>query len=256
MRSIGVLKQNQTPWPPYRTPQKHNSAYRDPRRALQTRLFHAVAWHCLYRSAIAKDVSEHTLGLLIYLLDQAWICYNSSSSSNVSENQTTNEQQPMDTDPPTETKFTPFTPSAASTRECIVENSIITTDGNKCPLRHIKIPEVDTSKFCYQTKDQDKHLLLLDRWYGDDDLVQNLCTTITHIELPPPYVSPSVSTVEEQPEPSLAVVNTSTSTASAMATNIIDYFTSSVGAVTSSTTGASSSTAASNVVETGENFSI
>lgn len=230
MRSIGLLQQNQTPWPPYRMPQQHHQAYRDPRRALLSRLFHSVAWHCLYRSAVFRDVSEHTLSLLIYLLDQAWICYDSSSSN---DNKTTlNLQHPMDTN----------------------ESSKVDFDDDICPKRCIKITEADASSYCCNNDkgtDPDIPLYLLDRWYDSDDLLYNMCTTITHIELPPPYFHYYFDNNADDANST----TTNSAAASTMAINLFDYFTSSVVAAASAAS-SSSPTTVSNNLETSERFFI
>lgn len=227
MRSIGLLRQNQTPWPPYRTPQKHHPAYRDPCRALLSRLFHAVVWHCLYRSTMFRDISEHTLSLLIYLLDQAWVCYNEQSI--VTDNKTSNLQQPMDTDP-------------WSSGACSQKNSKFDTDDNINPKRRIKITAADaTNYFCDSDSNkgniQDTSLLL-DRWYEHDDLVQNLCTTITHIELPPPFYHYYFGSATDE--------TTNSTAASTMATNLFDYFTSSVAAAAAAASSSSPITVSHN----------
>jgi len=163
MRSIGLLRHNETPWPPYKTPQNHHSAYKDPRRVLLSKLFHAVVWHSLYRSVIHRDVSEHTLSLLIYLLDQAWICYNNNSVAN------DNRMEFMSGDN---------------------KNSTNVTNDNVCPKRHIKITADNSYGFNTESESEESKksaIVLLDDWYEHDDLAINLCTTITHIELPPPF---------------------------------------------------------------------
>lgn len=206
MRSIGVLKQNQNTWPPYRMPQKHHPAYRNPCRVLLSKLFHAVIWHCLYRSAVYRDISEHTLSLLVYLLDQAWISYNNTPFDNKTSN---NEQQPMDTDPPTK-------PSAASSEE-----------SKNGPKRKIKITVADASNSDSDAANaKETTLLLLNNWYEHDDLAYNLCTTITHVELPPPYYHYFFG--EEATN-----ATSNVTAASTMATNLFDYFTSSVAAAAS-----------------------
>lgn len=237
MRSIGLLRQNQTPWPPYRTPQKHHPAYRDPCRALLSRLFHAVSWHCLYRSAVYRDISEHTLSLLVYLLDQAWVCYNKQSI--VNDNNTTNIPRPMETDP-------------WNSGECSQQNSKFNTDDNMHPKRRIKITAADASNYCCDGDSdtgnvRDTSLQLLDRWYDHDDLVHNLCTTITHIELPPPfyhYYFGSASSTDE---------TTNSTAASTMATNLFDYFTSSVAAAAAAASSSSPITVSHNF-EPGKNI--
>lgn len=238
MRSIGLLSQNQTPWPPYRTPQQHHPAYRDPRRALLSRLFHAVVWHCLYRSAVYRDVSEQTLSLLVYLLDQAWICYNNSSVASGNETTSNQQRQHMDTDPPTET----FSSSAASSGQCFNEHSRVDSDVNTCPKKQIKL----SSEFSENESEieQDPSDLLLDHWFDHDDLVNNLCTTITHVELPPPLFNYYFGTSSDD--------TTNTTAASTMATNLFDYFTSSVAAAAAA---ASSSTTMS-IPETGKKYFI
>ncbi|XP_025207566.1 uncharacterized protein LOC112603273 isoform X2 [Melanaphis sacchari] len=219
MRSIGVLKQNQNTWPPYRMPQKHHPAYRNPCRALLSKLFHAVVWHCLYRSAVYRDISEHTLSLLVYLLDQAWICYDSSFDNKTSNNQ----QQPMDTDPPTEQSESSSSTSAASSRERFYENRTIKNG----PKRKIKITVADTNNSDNEAVNaKETTLLLLNHWYDHDDLAYNLCTTITHVELPPPYYHYFFG--EEATN-----ATSNVTAASTMATNLFDYFTSSVAAATS-----------------------
>lgn len=231
MRTIGLLKQNQSTWPPYRMPQQHHPAYRNPCRALLSRLFHAVAWHCLYRSAVYRDISEQTLSLLIYLLDQAWIFYNNSS---IDINTSNNIQQPMDTDQPASSSSTS---SAASAEECCYENF----KTKSCPKRKIKITVADASSLdSDKANAKETSLLLLDRWYGHDDLAHNLCTTITHVELPPPYYRCLFG--EEA---------TNTAAASTMATNLFDYLTSSVAAAASVATSSSPTTVSHNF-ETGK----
>lgn len=201
MRSVGSLKPNETPWPPFRTPKQHHLSYRDPRRALLTKLFQSVAWHCLYRAAVYRDVNEHSLSLLVYLLDQAWIC---NSSANNRNNAASNQQhQPMDVDEDVD----------QSTMD-----SKIKTDEDKFPKKKIQIKTTDFKP------EHDTPFLLLERWFDSDDLVNNLCTTITSIESPPSffnyYFGPSG--------------DGDTSAASTLATNLFDYFTSSVAVATGS----------------------
>jgi len=220
MRSIGVLKQNQSTWPPYRMPQKHHPAYRNPCRALLSKLFHAVVWHCLYRSTVYRDISEHTLSLLVYLLDQAWTCYNNTPFENKTSN---NEQQPMDTDPPTK-------PSASSSSTSSAASS---TESKNGPKRKIKITVADASNSDSDAVNaKETTLLLLNNWYEHDDLPYNLCTTITHVELPPPYYHYYFG--EEATNATFNVTAAST-----MATNLFDYFTSSVAAAASAASSSS-----------------
>lgn len=204
MRSVGSLRPNETPWPPFRTPQKQHPAYRDPRRALLTKLFQSIAWHCLYRAAVYRDVNEHTLSLLVYLIDQAWIC-----NSIENQNKTTSnlEQQPMDLD----------------NMETMDTN--IKTDEDKFPKKKIKILSSDS-------KPEHDNPHLLDRWFDNDDLVQNLCTTITYIESPPSFFNYYFGPAGDSDTPN-------TSSASTMATNLFDYFTSSVAAAAAAATSSS-----------------
>lgn len=160
MRSIGLLKQNQTPWPPYKTPLNQHSAYKDPRRVLLSKLFHTVVWHSLYRTIFHKDVCEHVLSMLIYLLDQAWICYNNTSVTN--NNQMTSNSQNKE----------------FISGETYNKNSDITI--NMCPKRRIKI----TADSFKTEADEFQGSTVMDSWYENDDLINNLCTVITHIELP------------------------------------------------------------------------
>ncbi|VVC34687.1 Zinc finger, UBR-type,Zinc finger, RING/FYVE/PHD-type,Zinc finger, RING-type [Cinara cedri] len=136
MQSIGILKKNQTPWPPYRTPHQQHPAYNDPRRVLLSRLFHTVTWHCLYQLLVYEFIDEHVLSLVIHLIDQAWIYYYSSTVNDI------------------------------KSRDCSLN-----TEDNIYKKKQIKIPSIDD-------KIQDWKLLI-DYWFDDDDLVKNLCTTIT-----------------------------------------------------------------------------
>lgn len=247
MRSIGLLRQNQTPWPPYRTPQQHHPAYRDPRRVLLTRLFHAVAWHCLYRSAIHRDVSEQTLSLLIYLLDQAWLCYN--SSTDVIDNETTSnvQQQQMDIDPPNK-QFRSFSTESG---ECSQNNAKIISNDQICPKRRIKLTTTEANNYCSAENVNDienNSISLLDRWYDQDDFLHNLCTTITHVEVPPPPYHYYFGTTPDDS-------TTSSTAASTMATNLFDYFTSSVAAAAAVASSSSSINIAHNF-EIGKKYSI
>jgi len=231
MRTVGLLKQNQNPWPPYRMPQQHHPAYRNPCRALLSKLFHAVVWHCLYRSAVYRDISEHTLSLLVYLLDQAWICYKNSTDGNRTSN---DQEQPMEIDPPSKQ-------SAASSSTSSTANS----NTKSCLKRKVKITVTDASNSdCETANTKETTLQLLNRWYGHDDLAHNLCTTITHVELPPPYYHYFFG---EEPTNTTSNVTA----ASTMATNLFDYFTSSVAAAAS--VASSSPNPVSHNFEPGEN---
>ncbi|XP_060847929.1 uncharacterized protein LOC132927424 isoform X2 [Rhopalosiphum padi] len=212
MRSIGVLKQNQNTWPPYRMPQKHHPAYRNPCRALLTKIFYAVVWHCLYRSTIYRDISEHTLSLLVYLLDQAWICYDNAP---IDTSEFYN-QEPMDTDPPTNQSASS---SAALSKEYFFKESHFSP-----PKRRIKLILANPNSVPVTSKETT--LLLLNHWYDHDNLALNFCTTITHVELPPPFTRYFFGG-----EATSATSNVTA--ASTMATNLFDYFTSSVAAAAS-----------------------
>lgn len=155
MTSIGLLKNNQTPWPPYRTPQQHHSAYSDPRKVLLSRLFHTVTWHCLYQSFVYNYVNEHTWSLVIHLLNQAWLYY-ISSTVNTKEFTSKLHQQPINIDPSGD----------FSQKDCNIN-----TEDDDCPKKQIK-------KSLLTDSNQD-WTLLFDRWFDDDDLVKNLCTIIT-----------------------------------------------------------------------------
>lgn len=218
MRSVGVLKQNETPWPPYKKPQKHHPAYKDPCRVLLSRLFHGVVWQCLYRAAVFKDVGEHALSLLIYLLDLAWTCYIDSS---INEKNSSNQQQPpMDLDPNASSLPT-------SSREYSLEPPKTDTVEKLCPTKRIKITEADASHASCENdksknldKKQDAKPFLLDHWFNSDDLVENFTTVITDFELPPPYFHYFFGPGSENTIPP-----TNTSTTSTLSTNIFDILT-------------------------------
>lgn len=220
MRSIGLIKQNEIPWPPYKTPPQHHPAYRNPCRALLSKLFHAVVWHVLHRSVTFKDIGEHTLSLLIYLLDLAWTCY-IDTSINDKKSSSSQQQSPMDID-------SPPTPIATSSREYSYGPPETDTNEKSCPTRRIKITEADATNVCCEKskikesdKKQDTNPPLLDRWFSTDDLVYNLCTTINDFELPPPYFHYFFG-----PDSEDTIPPTNTSTASNLASTIFDVLTS------------------------------
>jgi len=216
MRSIGLVQQNQNLWPPFKEPHKHHSAYKDPRRALLSKLFHSVVWHCLYRSILYRDVSEHTLSLLIYLLDQAWICYESSHKTN-------SQQVPMDT---------------YSNKKLNVDDYL------RSKRRRIKITATDVNSYTSSSdtnNDQNSSFLLLNHWYDHDDLIFNLCTTITQIELPPPYLKYYFGSDNSNE------IKMTSAAGSTIANNLLDYF-------TSSSSNVSPSSSESSNTETGEKY--
>jgi hypothetical protein len=222
MRSVGLLKQNETLWPPYKKPQKHHPAYQDPCRPLLSRLFHGVAWHCLYRTAVFKDVDEHALSLLIYLLDLAWTCYIDSS---INEKNSSNQQQP-----PMDLNLDLSTASSlpTSSKEYSYVSSKTDTIEKLCPTKRIKIKEADVNHACCEndktknlSKKQDTKSHLLDRWFNSDDLAENLCMTITDFELPSSYFHYFFGSDSENTIPP----TNNTSTASTLVTNVFDILT-------------------------------
>lgn len=213
MRSIGLLEQNQNPWPPYKQPEKHHPAYQDPRRALLSKLFHSVVWHSLYRFICYKDVSEHSLSLLVYLLDQAWMCYESSQSTDLNLAAQDSYKHKLYIDD-----------SLYNKRRCIkIERSNVNMSDN--------------------AHDPSSPFLLLNHWYEHDDLVYNLCTTITQIELPPPYLKYYFGPDDSN--------DTKMSAATGLANNLLDYFTSNSSSTSLSS---SPSNSQSSNTETGEKY--
>lgn len=71
MKQNNLLPSSTVPWPPYRIPSECNPAYEDPRRILETRVFHAVIWIILYKAVHMRNVSEHVMSLAVYLLEMA-----------------------------------------------------------------------------------------------------------------------------------------------------------------------------------------
>ncbi|XP_071446964.1 E3 ubiquitin-protein ligase Ubr3 isoform X2 [Hetaerina americana] len=73
-RSTGQFRGNGIPWPPFRMPGPVSSAYKDPRRLLCSRFFHAVVFVILYKAVHMQSVSEHVISLTLYLLEMA-VCF-------------------------------------------------------------------------------------------------------------------------------------------------------------------------------------
>lgn len=163
MRSIGLEKQNKILWPPYRTPYQHHLAYNDPRKVLLTKLFHTLTWQCLYKSLVHENINERILSLVIHLLDQAWIYYTSSGAYN---NALTSKlpQPPMNIDSPG--------PSSESYKDCKINTE---DEDDVCPKKLIKLPSL-------AKHNNQGWTFLFDGWFDHDDLVQNLCTTISIVK--------------------------------------------------------------------------
>lgn len=163
MRSIGLEKQNKILWPPYRTPHQHHLAYNDPRKVLLTKLFHTLTWQCLYKSVVHENINERILSLVIHLLNQAWIYY---TSSDVNVNAFTSKlpQSPMNIDS--------SGPSSESHKDCKTNTE---AKDYVCPKKLIKVPSI-------AKHNNQGWALLFDGWFDHDDLVQNLCTTISIVE--------------------------------------------------------------------------
>nr|XP_018904322.1 PREDICTED: E3 ubiquitin-protein ligase UBR3 isoform X2 [Bemisia tabaci] len=58
-------------WPPFRPPGPVLEAYKDPRRILTTKIFHAVIWIGLYKAVHQSTISENVMALIVYLLEMA-----------------------------------------------------------------------------------------------------------------------------------------------------------------------------------------
>ncbi|KAI4500168.1 hypothetical protein M0802_004585 [Mischocyttarus mexicanus] len=71
VKHSGKLKNNATPWPPFRHPAPVSSDYDDPRLVLRTRVFHAMIFIILYKAVNGQNISEHLMALAIYLLEMA-----------------------------------------------------------------------------------------------------------------------------------------------------------------------------------------
>lgn len=52
-------------------PGKCHPAYDDPRKVLQSRVFHAFAFIVLHKAVHGHDVSDHVIALTLYLLEMA-----------------------------------------------------------------------------------------------------------------------------------------------------------------------------------------
>ena len=70
-------------WPPLRPPVPCGEAYEDPRKVLQSRIFHATIFCILYKAVDRRNISEHTLALALYLLEMAIISSPPSSEFEV-----------------------------------------------------------------------------------------------------------------------------------------------------------------------------
>ncbi|XP_043683976.1 E3 ubiquitin-protein ligase Ubr3 isoform X1 [Vespula pensylvanica] len=71
VKQSGKLKNNATPWPPFRYPAPVSPDYDDPRLVLRTRVFHAMIFIILYKAVNGHNISEHVMALAIYLLEMA-----------------------------------------------------------------------------------------------------------------------------------------------------------------------------------------
>ncbi|XP_030245105.1 E3 ubiquitin-protein ligase Ubr3 isoform X2 [Drosophila navojoa] len=58
-------------WPPFRLPLPVGSAFTDPCRILNSRLFHSTILSIFFRAVHTRDVSEHLLALAVFLLEIA-----------------------------------------------------------------------------------------------------------------------------------------------------------------------------------------
>lgn len=71
VQQTGKFKGSGSPWPPFRMPGKCHPAYEDPRKVLQSRVFHAFAFIILQHAVNGRDVSDHVIALTLYLLEMA-----------------------------------------------------------------------------------------------------------------------------------------------------------------------------------------
>lgn len=71
VQQAGKFKGNGAPWPPFRIPGPCHPAYEDPRKLLQSRVFHAMMFVVLYKAVHGQNVTEHVIALAIYLLEMA-----------------------------------------------------------------------------------------------------------------------------------------------------------------------------------------
>ncbi|XP_025832184.1 E3 ubiquitin-protein ligase Ubr3 isoform X1 [Agrilus planipennis] len=69
-KQANKLKPGTSPWPPFRQPAPTSVAYEDPRKILQSKVFHAIAFVVLYK-AVKGQISEHVIALIIFLLEMA-----------------------------------------------------------------------------------------------------------------------------------------------------------------------------------------
>lgn len=70
-KQSGKLKNNVTPWPPFRPPTPVSAQYDDPRVVLGSKVFHAMIFVILYKAINNQNISEHVISLGIYLLEMA-----------------------------------------------------------------------------------------------------------------------------------------------------------------------------------------
>ncbi|XP_046390043.1 E3 ubiquitin-protein ligase Ubr3 isoform X2 [Ischnura elegans] len=84
VRSTGQFRGNGIPWPPFRIPGPVNPAYKDPRRLLCSRFFHAIAFVILYKAVHVQSVSEHVISLTLYLLEMA-VCFTEPAENSESQ---------------------------------------------------------------------------------------------------------------------------------------------------------------------------
>ncbi|KAG7208964.1 hypothetical protein KM043_015133 [Ampulex compressa] len=71
VQQTNKLKNNATPWPPFRHPAPVSSDYDDPRLVLRSRVFHAMILIILYKAVNGYNLPEYVLALTIYLLEMA-----------------------------------------------------------------------------------------------------------------------------------------------------------------------------------------
>ncbi|XP_034238559.1 E3 ubiquitin-protein ligase Ubr3 isoform X4 [Thrips palmi] len=71
VQQTGKFKGSGSPWPPFRMPKDVHPAYDDPRKVLQSRVFHSFAFIVLHKAVHGHDVSDHVIALTLYLLELA-----------------------------------------------------------------------------------------------------------------------------------------------------------------------------------------
>ncbi|KAK6617898.1 hypothetical protein RUM43_014127 [Polyplax serrata] len=85
-------------WPPLRPPAPCGEAYEDPRKVLQSRIFHAVIFCILYKAVDRRNVSEQALALALYLLEMAIISSPPSSEFELCQTECCNRYEVKDND--------------------------------------------------------------------------------------------------------------------------------------------------------------